>query len=127
MLVTWLASKGISTELAGNSSETLLIKNLKFSIKFSTLWSQGSYRFQQIREKGFDYLICFGISPFEAHCWVFEREFAISNASQQHKGGSEYWFSIDPNNQPEWTKNCGGSLGEAYQVLKKIKPNESTN
>ena len=121
LISPWLASKGIMAEPTKDSSETLLIKGHLFATKFSTMWTKGFYRFQQIRAEGYDYVICLGISPFEAHCWVFSREYAIQNATQQHKGAKEYWVHIDPRKPPEWAKNCGGTLEDAFQIIKKLK------
>lgn len=126
LILSWLASKDIVAEPTKDSSETIIINGNYFALKFSTLWTKGHYKFQQIRNEGYDYLICFGVSPFEAHCWVFEREHVISNATKQHSGGAEYWIKIEPNNSPEWVKSFGGSLEEAYQILKKIQPSKNT-
>ena len=122
LILPWLASKGIIVEPTKDSSETLLIKGNLVATKFSTMWTKGFYRFQQIRNEGYDYVICLGISPFEAHCWIFSREHAIENATQQHKGAKEYWMHIDPKNPPPWTQGCGGTLNEAYEIIKNIKP-----
>jgi hypothetical protein len=87
------------------------------------LWRDGTYQFQQIRSQGPEYVICFGISPFEAHCWVFSREYAIEHGKKQHKGAesAEYWLAIKPKNMPEWIKGHGGTLNEAIQILKTQK------
>ncbi len=122
LVASWLAGKGEQIESAKDQNETLLIKNHRCAIKFSTLWARGFYKFQQIRAEGYDYVICLGISPFEAHCWVFSREHAIKNATQQHKGAKEYWIHIDPKNPHVWTQDCGGTLNEAYEVIKNLKP-----
>lgn len=121
LISPWLASKGIMVEPTKDSSETLLIKGYLFATKFSTMWTKGFYRFQQIRADGYDHVICLGISPFAAHCWIFSREYALRNAKQQHQGAKEYWLHIDPKNPPEWAKGCGGTLEEAFQVIKKLK------
>ncbi len=125
LIASWLASKGMRMEAAKNSSETLIINELKFSTKFSTLWTNGIYRFQQIRAKDYDYLICFGISPFEAHCWVFDRNYAVENATPQHHQGkkvADYWIEINPNQPASWTIGYGRTLDEAFKILKGLKP-----
>jgi hypothetical protein len=118
LVASWLATKGVSCELSGNSSETLVIHNYRFAIKFSTVWATGFYKFQQIRSEGYDYVICLGISPFDAHCWVFDRKYAIKNAKKQH--GTEYWMTIDPGHPKDWVKGCGGTLDQAYRALKTV-------
>lgn len=117
LITSWLESKGIACDLVGNSSETLLINGHRFAIKFSTMWEKGFYKFQQIRADGYEYVICFGIAPFNAHCWIIERNLAIKNAKKQHE--TEYWLTIDPNN-PNWAQKFGGDLEHAYKVLRKI-------
>lgn len=122
LLASWLAAKDISGETSGDASETLIIKNNRFAIKFSTIWANGVYKFQQIRPDGYDYVICLGISPFEAHCWVLEREYAIKNAQKQHKTaeGAEYWITIDPKKPKDWILSYGGSLDDAFKIIKKV-------
>lgn len=123
LIASWLASKGFRFEAAKNSSEMLLAGELKFATKFSTLWTNGIYKFQQIRPRGYDYIICLGLSPFDAHCWVLERKYAIANAKPQHKSGKvvDYWIEINPRKPDDWIQNCGGTLEQAYSILKTLK------
>jgi site-specific DNA-methyltransferase (adenine-specific) len=121
LIASWCASKGLSTDRSKDSGENLIINGAKIALKFSTLWSNGSYIFQQIRKDGYDHILCFGISPNDVHCWVFEREYAIKNAVSQHKGGNEYWIKINPKTPQEWVRTCGGTLDEAYLILKNLK------
>lgn len=119
LVAAWCASKGLPTDRSKGSSENLIINGNKLAIKFSTLWGDGKYSFQQIRKSDSDYVLCFGISPTEAHCWVLELDYAIEHAKPQHK--LEYWISFNPENPPAWLSGRGGSLDEAYQVLKALK------
>lgn len=124
LIASWCGAKGLSVDKSGDSQASLIINGCKTSIKFSTLWAGGSYKFQQIRNDGYDFLICLGVSPKEAHCWVFPRNFIVQKATPQHGGkeGSEYWLTVDPQNPPEWITNYGGTLDQAYKILKGIKP-----
>lgn len=124
LIASWLASKGMPLESTKDSSEALSMNGLRFATKFSTIWANGIYKFQQIRAKGYDYVICLGISPFEAHCWVFERKFAIEHAKPQHfqdKKIVDYWMEINPHEPKEEIRNCGGTLDQAFQRLKNLK------
>jgi site-specific DNA-methyltransferase (adenine-specific) len=124
LIASWLAGKGIQLEQTRDASETLRINGLQFAIKFSTIWANGIYKFQQIRAKGYDYVICLGISPFDAHCWVFERKFAIEHAKPQHFQGTkvvDYWMEINPHEAKDESRDCGGTLDQAYRILKKLK------
>jgi site-specific DNA-methyltransferase (adenine-specific) len=122
LISSWCESKGLVVEKTKDSSENLEIKGNKIALKFSTLWTSGIYKFQQIREEGYDYVLCFGISPFEAHAWVFERQYVLDNARKQHRTGkgAEYWISVHPQIPKEWTKKGGGSLDSALRILRKL-------
>jgi len=120
LISSWLSAKGIPVEPTKDSSESLMIKGYQVAIKFSTMWAKGYYRFQQIRSSGYDYIMCLGISPLDAHCWIFRRDYAIKNATLQHK--DEYWMPINPKTPPKWAEGSGGKLEDAYQILKKLKP-----
>ena len=119
LVASWCAGKGLSVERPKGPGENLIINGNRLAIKFSTLWNNGKYAFQQIRKEGCDYVLCFGISPNRAHCWVIDVDYVIAHAKVQHK--AEYWIDFNPENQPEWLNSCGGSLDEAYQVLKSMK------
>ena len=124
LIASWLAGKGMQLEPTRDSSETMRINGLQFAIKFSTIWTNGIYKFQQIRAQGYDYVICLGISPFDAHCWVFERKFAIEHAKPQHFQGTkvvDYWMEINPHEPKAEIRDCGGTLDQAYRILKKLK------
>lgn len=123
LVASWLSSKGLFPERTKDSSEILLINNVQYAIKFSMLWKNGLYQFQQIKNRGPDYIICFGISPTEVHCWVFSKDYAIEHGTPQHKGanGAEYWLEINPGNIPDWAKDHGGTLDKAYQIIKSIR------
>lgn len=123
LITTWLSSKGLEFEREKNNSETLIINKLRLGVKFSTLWKNGIYQFQQIKKNGPEFIICFGISPFAAHCWILQKEDAIKFGNEQHKGASEseYWLSINPEDIPKWLRDSGGNLDEAFKVLKTLK------
>ncbi|MDD5368729.1 MAG: site-specific DNA-methyltransferase [Anaerolineaceae bacterium] len=123
LITSLCASQGLYPERSGDSSEALIFNGYRYAIKFSTLWTNGNYQFQQIRSSGYDYLLCLGISPFEAQSWVIKRELAIEHAKPQHKGanGAEYWLSINPKAIPEWAIDCGGSLEQTVELLKSQK------
>jgi len=127
LLIPWCASKGLIPERKNDASETLIFSGVDYAVKFSMLWKDGVYQFQQIKRQGPNYVICFGISPFEAHCWVFERDYAIMHGKKQHKGANdaEFWLTINPKNIPEWALGYGGTLDEAFYIIKSMKKPQS--
>jgi site-specific DNA-methyltransferase (adenine-specific) len=120
LLMSWCTKNGLDPRKQTETSEALVINNKTYAIKFSMLWKNGNYQFQQIKSDGPEYILCFGISPFTAHCWVFERGYAIKHGKKQHKGGNkaEYWVAINPSRIPDWAQEHGGELDKALQIIK---------
>jgi hypothetical protein len=120
----WCALKELAVDRSPDSEADMLINDHRVEIKFSTLWKAGFYKFQQIREQNYEYSVLLGVSPFEAHCWVVSksilRQYVIGHMGQ-HTGSSSQetsWLTVNPAKPPEWLSKCGGTLEEAYVVLK---------
>ncbi|MGD0708064.1 MAG: hypothetical protein ABSA51_06375 [Anaerolineaceae bacterium] len=126
LIYQWCALKGQSVDRCLDSEADMQVNGHRVEIKFSTLWETGIYKFQQIRDQNYEYSICLGISPHQAHCWVVSkailRQYVIGHMGQHTgSGGRETaWFSVDPNNPPEWLAPCGGTLEQAYAVLMRL-------
>lgn len=122
----WCAIKGLSTTNSPDSQADILINGHRVEIKFSTLWEANIYKFQQIRDQNYEYAVCLGISPFDAHCWVISksilRKFVIGHTGQHTGSASQEtaWFEVDPQSPPDWLAPCGGTLEQAYKVLKNL-------
>lgn len=119
IITEWFKHEELIVEREPISSETLWINGKKYATKFSTLWTNGIYQFQQIRLDGPDLILCFGISPLDAHCWILNKEMVSKYGRVQHKGAREYLLSINPNQVPDWAMTCGGTLSQALKILKK--------
>ncbi len=122
----WLASRNFNVARSPDSDADKLVEGRRLEIKFSTLWEKGCYKFQQIRNQNYDFLLCLGVSPFAAHCWVFKKEDIMrywhetKYISAQHGGAigvDTAWLSIDPNDTPKWIHIHGGSPTEAVKIL----------
>jgi hypothetical protein len=126
LVYQWCAIKGLSIDSSPDSDADMLINGHRVEIKFSTLWEIGIYKFQQIRNQNYEYAVCLGVSPFEAHCWVISKkilkEHVIGHLGQHTgaKGQDTAWLTVNPQNPPEWLSNCGGKLEDAYKVLKSL-------
>jgi len=74
LIASWCAAKGLNVVRSGDSEADRIIEGRRVEIKFSTLWASGVYTFQQIRDQNYSYLICLGLPPFDAHCWVISKD-----------------------------------------------------
>ena len=101
------------------------IEGLRVRVKSSSLWADGTYTFQQLRDEDFELLVCLGISPFDAHCWAIPKDTLMSwwdvgMIGPQHLGqsGSDTaWLTVNPDDPPEWLAPWGGSLSRAYEII----------
>ena len=109
-----------------NSEYDRIINGKKVEIKFSMLWESGVYKFQQIRDQDYDLLICFGISPYSAHCWVipkcqimtwWKNNIIISQHGGE-KGNDTKWLSVKVDKPQDILHPYGGSLEDAIHCLK---------
>lgn len=126
LVYQWCALKGLAVNRSTDSEADMLINDHRVEVKFSTLWKSGIYKFQQIRDQNYEYAICLGISPFEAHCWVLSKQvlkrYVIGHLGQ-HTGSSgkeTAWITINPKLPPDWIIQYGGTLDIAFLVLKAL-------
>lgn len=73
LVAGWLAAKDFDVVRSPDSEADRLIDGHRIEIKFSTLWKNGGYKFQQLRDQNYEFAICLGIGPFSAHCWVLPK------------------------------------------------------
>ena len=96
-----------------------MINGKEIVIKISTIWKGGkSYVFQQIKEDGWDYLLCLGISPEYDHLWIMSSE-GIDKIPGQHTGAGAKetkWIHISPEEmKPDYLE--GGTLEEGLEAI----------
>jgi hypothetical protein len=131
LVYQWCALKGLAVDRCTDSEADMLINGHRVEVKFSTLWKSGIYKFQQIRDQNYEYSVCLGISPFEAHCWVLSKtilkRYVIGHLGQHtgSEGKETAWITVDPKNPPEWISEFGGSLSNAFMVLKNLRRKHS--
>ena len=107
------------------SDHDRVINGHRIEIKMSTLWATNNqYKFQQIRNQEYDYLICLGLSPNEAHAWLIPKEevhVRREGVSHQHggkAGNDTLWLNFNAGQPPAWLSSYGGSLEEVVGMLK---------
>lgn len=123
LVAGWCAAKGLDVTATGDSDADRVIGGRRMEIKFSTLWESGSYTFQQIRDQNYDFALCLGVSPFDAHCWVVPKDVIRAHAPPQHGGKTGLdtrWLTFPASSPPAWIKEYGGKLSEAFVVLKRV-------
>ncbi len=119
----WSAAKGFDVTRSPDSDADRVIGGRRMEIKFSTLWESGVYNFQQIRDQNYEFAICLGISPFDASCWILPKDVLLERLPIQHGGGrgsDTRWLQFRVSSAPGWLHEYGGTLGQAYEVLRRI-------
>lgn len=120
----WCSANNLPVDRSPDSEADRLVCGRRVEIKFSSLWKTGTYTFQQIRDQNYAFVICLGISPFEAHCWIIDKDTLrkhVIGCTPQHRGqaGTDtFWIqSVNPKQPPDWLRPCGGSLEAAMHIL----------
>jgi len=125
----WLATKGFDVLRSPDSEADRVINGMRAEIKFSSLWKGGFYKFQQLRDQNYEFAICLGVCPFDAHCWVIPKKTIMEQWGKndglitQHggRGGSDTaWLTVTPGSEPKWLNECGGRPGEAAKRIAKL-------
>ena len=129
LVAGWCAARDINVLRSPDAEADRILEGFRTEIKFSTLWANQSYKFQQIRDQDYQLLVCLGVSPFAAHAWVFEKEFLVSNTglvaglSHQHGGVEDRdtaWLSVSPTAVHPWMDAYGGDLRTAMRRLQTL-------
>jgi hypothetical protein len=126
LLAGWCAARGLSVANSPDSEADRIIGGRRVEIKLSTLWASGVYKFQQIRDQNYEYAVCLGISPFQAHCWVIPKDLLrqhVIGHTPQHRGSAgtdTFWISVPPATPPAWLVPTGGTLVRAFEELERI-------
>ena len=130
LVAGYLACKGFDVTRSPDSDADRIIGGKRAEIKMSTLWEVGLYRFQQLRDQDYEFVLCLGISPFDAHCWVVPKEVLMDSwsngaegLSSQHGGRSgtdTAWLRVRPDHVPAWLNEWGGRLSRAVELIREI-------
>lgn len=125
LVAGWCAAKELDVTSSRDSEADRVIAGRRVEIKTSTLWESGVYKFQQLRDQDYEFAVCLGISPLDAHCWVVSktvlRQHVIGHTPQHTgKGGKDtFWLSFHAAAPPAWLNACGGRLAAAYEIMRK--------
>ena len=128
LVSAWCESLGMRVAPSGDAEADRVVQGHRVEIKYSSLWAEGQYRFQQIRDQDYEILICLGLSPFDAHCWVFPKRAFFPMRERpclrpQHggrKGRDTSWLIVPMDKPCPWLHEYGGSLARAAEVLRRL-------
>lgn len=136
LIAGWLATKDFDVTRSPDSDADRLVNGHRAEVKFSTRWKSGIYKFQQLRDQNYEFAICLGVSPFDAHCWAIPKTEIMSrwrrsielgrevDGIQPQHGGSDgrdtAWLTIDPAAVGAWLGAFGGTLSVAAKTLGRI-------
>jgi hypothetical protein len=104
-----------------------VIEGHRIEIKLSTVWSKAPiFKFQQIRDQAYDYVLCIGIAPHSASCWVIPKwEFNVDKEGVAHqhggvKGLDTMWLSFESARPPSWMYKYGGDLEDGIAFMRSL-------
>lgn len=129
LVAGWLAARDFNVTRSGDSDADRVIEGKRVEIKFSTRWENGGYKFQQLCDQNYDLVICLGVSPFDANCWVIPKADVLRLWRVEHRIASQHggqngtdtaWIDVKAENPPEWLAPYGGSLSDGIAVLGRI-------
>lgn len=129
LVAEWCESNGFLVERSPDSEADRVIQGHRIEIKFSTLWENGGYKFQQIRDQNYEYCFCLGVSPQEVHAWLIPKAILkehVIGKMGQHTGaeGTETaWLGFKVGKEFEWMKPYGGSLDAVKELLNGLDSN----
>jgi hypothetical protein len=124
LVTAWANLHGLfPLQVSKDNQMYLELDDALIQVKFSTLWDTGYYRFQQIREKDYDYCLCFGLAPFDMNAWLIPKALLdthVIGTKGQHTGagsGETWWLEISPRGGEPWLEECGGQLNTVARQL----------
>lgn len=116
----WLEQLGYEVLPRRNPEHDRVVADRTIEIKFSSVWAAGVYKFQQLRDQDYQFVLLLGVSPTIAHCWVVPKEESFANARPQHGGARAIdtkWISFPASTPPAWLAPHGGDLDEAIEAI----------
>lgn len=128
IIAGWLTSEGFTVGKASSSNSDRSVELTQVEIKLSTQWDSGEFRFQQIRDQDYRFVILLGVMPQELKVWILPKKVALKHSTPQHtgKGGAETrWLAFDATNPPKWMSRYGGNAQDAIAAVRRyLQPTE---
>ena len=134
MLACWLTMHDFNVKRSPDSQADRIVEDKRVEIKFSTLWENGTYTFQQIRNQNYDFMVMLGISPHDAHCWVISKSELMDLHRKgflpgQHTGrraADTAWIKLSPSNDNPHFAPFGNDLNQALRSISRLTGFQAT-
>ena len=134
LVAQWCRQHGFRVGSVSDKEADMTVHGHRVEVKFSTLWTDDpTYTFQQIRDQDYAFLICLGVSPRNAHCWIIPKKVLCNHVighTPQHTGkhGTDtFWIpQLNPEEPREWLEPYGGTLARAAKVLRRLMRDSSS-
>lgn len=128
LITDWCEALGYTVEPAGVSDADRLIEGRRVEIKLSTLWANGRFKFQQIRDQDYEIMICIGLTPRleDVAIWIIPKQILMTRpdgVSGQHGGAGAVetlWLDVRVGDPPQWMARWGGDVVQAEAVMAEI-------
>lgn len=123
LVAGWAAAKGFDVMRSRSSDADRIINGQRIEIKMSTLWKSGGFKFQQIRDQEYDFLLCIGLSPFDAQAWLIPKaclDELVIGYMGQHTGASgtdTSWLGFQADAPFDWMAPYGDRLADISRLL----------
>jgi hypothetical protein len=120
MVAYWANMSGFDVSSRGLKLE---IDGLLVAVKMSTLWEGQVFKFQQIRDEEYDFVLFVGICPQDVYTWIIPKDVVMNQlrgSSGQHtgKGASEtFWETVRPSTAPRWMSKYGNRLSDVRDLI----------
>lgn len=120
----WLTNRArLAVSAPTSTGHDRLVEGHAVEIKLSTLWRDGWYSFQQLRDQDYEFALLLGISPSDASMWLVPKSIVLEHAEPQHGGsaGTETrWLRFRAAAPPAWMASYGGDLQRAAGVIRSV-------
>ncbi|CAN5182184.1 hypothetical protein BH11ACT5_BH11ACT5_01160 [soil metagenome] len=113
----------VTSRVTESHQHYIVVSGMRIQVKLSTLWRSNIYRFQQIRDQQYDYILCVGLSPADIHAWLIPKTDALEHLrgiAGQHTGAEAtetYWITASPGRNENWLDEYGDQLSEVRSAL----------
>lgn len=128
LVAAWCERLGYAVEAPSDSEADRIIAGRRVEIKLSTLWANGRFKFQQIRDQNYEIMICMALSPQleDVAIWAIPKPILMARpdgVSGQHGGAGAtetLWLDVRAGAPPSWMARWGGDVVRAEAVMAEL-------